>query len=79
VAVARPVVVACGDILGVTFDGEEESVLFLPHSGEVVISAVAQWHALSAPSQGLSASELPDQAVAAELRSTLRQLGVKFG
>lgn len=79
--VARPVVVACGDILGVAFDGEDEAVLFAPHSGDVLISEVAQWRELIAPrttprtSPGTTASTTPgnigpvDNAPAADAAS----------
>jgi hypothetical protein len=83
VTVARPVVVACGDILGVAFDGEDEAVLFAPHSGDVLISEVAQWRALITPSLTESPADAPPLAGVAppesELRATLRQLGVQFG
>ena len=71
--VARPVVVACGDILGVAFDGEDEAVLFAPHSGDVLISEVAQWRELIAP--GTTAGTTPgnigpvDNAPAADAAS----------
>ena len=91
--VARPVVVARGDILGVAFDGEDEAVLFAPHSGDVLISEIRQWRELIGPratDSGDSADSVDnapsayasslaeDESPAAELRATLRQLGVQF-
>ena len=83
--VARPVVVAHGDILGVAFDGEDEAVLFAPHSGDVLISEIGQWRELIAPRANHSVaavdhalSPAEDESPAAELRATLRQLGLQL-
>jgi hypothetical protein len=100
VTVARPVVVAHGDILGVAFDGEDEAVLFVPHSGDVLISEIGQWRELIAPRAddsaasadsvasvdnalaanvpSLTTSLTENESPAAELRATLRQLGVQL-
>jgi len=93
-AVAFPAVVACGDVVGVVFDGEDEAVLFVPNSGDVLISALAQWqrligHATEAgPEQSASdaihladlahVANLANSPPAHDLRSTLLQLGVKL-
>jgi hypothetical protein len=68
---------AFGDVVGAAFDGEAEAVVFLPNSGDVLISALPQWQQLCAEASGLfpvaeiSASEQ-------DLRSTLLHLGAKI-
>ena len=76
---AAPVVEvhAFGDVVGVAFDGEAEAVVFLPNSGDVLISAQPQWQQLCAEVSGVAAV-LGDAEHAQDLRSTLLHLGAKI-
>jgi hypothetical protein len=53
------------DVAGVCFPGEENMVLFIPGSGDVLRTSVTQWNSLLYPQKG----------VFSELKTTLLSLG----
>lgn len=74
-----PLVDSIGDVTGVHFPGEDEVVLFVPGSGDVLRCSAQQWQGLRADSSlhadEAGAPEPPPENPNAELRTILRQLG----
>lgn len=79
------VVERAGDVLACHFAGEEDLALFIPGSGDVLLSSVAQWRGLKAGGKSISTHSLagaPNAAsqgregAADELKTALLSLGV---
>ncbi len=73
-----------GDVIGCHFEGEEELVLFVPGSGDVLLSSLAQWRSLTGGDSAVSmrcadglvqANGLSSKFPADELKSALLSLG----
>lgn len=73
-----------GDVIGCHFQGEEDLALFVPGSGDVLLSSLAQWRSLkrdeSAASIRYVGGETQDNELSGEfpadgLKSTLLSLG----
>ncbi len=60
-----------GDFVGITFDDEEDSVVFLPYSGEVLLVSSGALHGLS------NSNEFQANQQSSELADFLDHLGVK--
>lgn len=74
-----------GDVLGCHFAGEEDLALFVPGSGDVLLSSLAQWRALKAGGKFVStrssagsphAASQGREELADELKFALLSLGV---
>lgn len=61
-----------GDFIGITFDDEEDSVVFLPYSGEVLLVNSRALHGLS------NSNEFQANQQSSELADFLDHLGVKL-
>lgn len=77
-----------GDVIGATFNDESEAVLFMPHSGDVMICAATDWLDLAngdLPASATSVSGHRDGGVKVQslqttdkLRLTLIHFGANF-
>lgn len=73
-----------GDVIGCLFEGEEDLALFVPGSGDVLLSSLTQWRILS-PASALASSVFVGGVVSGPeplgvfpadgLKSTLLSLG----
>jgi hypothetical protein len=73
-ALADARIESMGGVLAAQFEAEDQVVVFLPESGDVLLCAAAQWRELNlAP-----ASKPPASGEGSELRATLRHLGVRL-
>jgi hypothetical protein len=72
-----------GDVIGCLFDAEEEIALFVPGSGDVLLSSLAQWRSLTCGDSAVSmpppnlaqAAGISVESAADELKSALLSLG----
>lgn len=73
-----------GDVIGCHFEGEEDLALFVPGSGDVLLSSLAQWRSLTRAGGSVAEScvdgvvqvnGLTTESPASELRATLLSLG----
>ena len=69
--------VRVGDVVGVQFSGEDELVLFIPHSGDVLLCPAIQWRSLLDRSD-LAHGPVAGSMLVSDLRSTLFDLGAHF-
>lgn len=75
-----------GDVVGVQFPAEEELVLFIPESGDVLLCDAAQWRLLKTGQLGSTPDPVAelrqagdaDRASAINLKATLLGLGARL-
>lgn len=86
--VALPCVDRVGDVVGVHFAREDEVVLYIPGSGDVLLCSADQWHNLKAMPVVGSSDALTDPldggrgaeaGPSVDLKSTLLGLGAFLG
>lgn len=68
--------------IGAVFDDEDEAVVFIPTSGEVVLCDAAAWRSLTEPrllSARQSPSDIGLSSAQQSLLQALKQLGVNLG
>lgn len=65
------------DCIGAIFDGEQEAVVFIPTSGDILLCAADAWRNLSSSlSRGTASSDQDISPESQPLLATLRHLGV---
>lgn len=73
-----------GDVIGCLFEGEDDVALFVPGSGDVLLSSLAQWRTLRLPVDLASGGQFGGVTISSDtsgafpadgLKSTLLSLG----